>query len=266
MNSELYHHGVLGQKWGIRRYQPYPTGSRKGKYVGAPKFKYKSKIGRYIKVHAKSVSTISAINRGKRVLDGKDYIKKDGDIETLKTLSKSNPTKNPAVNVKIVNKNGSSAAGRVSNCLYCTVAMEMRARGYDVEARRRASGISTKVYGAIFENAKKETSFIPRTKGTSRKEWVKQNYNQLCRNLEKFPDNARGHLSFNWDKVNSGHTLFWEVKNGSVNFYDGQSGKINNMDIFSFSDQYYEYARLDNLKVTDAACYAVVSSKQKGRR
>lgn len=59
--KELYHHGVMGMHWGVRRYQPYPKGYRgDGKFVGTLSNKQQKKFAKRV---ARRASRTTALNR-----------------------------------------------------------------------------------------------------------------------------------------------------------------------------------------------------------
>lgn len=91
-SNELSHHGVLGMKWGIRRYQPYPDGySGDGKYVGpkpgqtvTPKDekrlkKYNTKISSGVK-EAVTTGNKKSLKSLKKVISKSDYDKAYSDL------------------------------------------------------------------------------------------------------------------------------------------------------------------------------------------
>ena len=69
MNNELYHYGVKGMKWGVRRYQNAGANKRRSKKVstGSEKTKERKKIAIFKKVSNEKIKDIdsSTLNRGR---------------------------------------------------------------------------------------------------------------------------------------------------------------------------------------------------------
>lgn len=292
---DIYHHGILGQKWGERNGPPYPLNSSQKssvekkresdnrRYSGEYKIKrYKSPTGELVKsnmiAHIKGLIggtllgpffaigsiAISSATLYKHYGDKKDYSKKEGQYEKISQLKKKDIKTTSEQDVKLTNPRIGQQKGKINNCVCCTIAMEMRNRGYDVQARSSGQGFLASDYKKWFNNVNVRKVDIQKQPRESRKNYMNRAYNEFCNKLEKLGNGASGCALFSYDKlIGGGHSIWFKVENNRVTFYDGQSGKINPDDLFALADPTkFEYARLDKLKLKEEVTSMVVSKKK----
>ena len=75
--NELQHHGILGMKWGIRRYQPYPKGSHAGREVGEAAKKASHMVRSYVQKTASQLKERSAARKAAKEAERKRKILQD---------------------------------------------------------------------------------------------------------------------------------------------------------------------------------------------
>lgn len=207
MSNELYHYGIKGQRWGIRRYQ-----NEDGTYTseGAAR----RRIGdRY---HKDNSAT-----ENKDLGKGVGRYSSDAPLDICKKAERVNGGKTGYTN----------GYNRHRNCCFCAVAYEQISRGKNVRAKAsELGGYGDSIARNLFSNYNKERDYKyyavdvkSMMRGTTKEE-----YSNLCSDILKDGKNTRGTIQVRWKGTNGGHIFNYETRDGKIFFVDGQVSKVMN--------------------------------------
>lgn len=239
--DELYHHGILGQKWGVRRFQ-----EKDGSYTQAGRERYGygpargEKVGIMIPVTpgvaAGLLAVAAGINAAGFTYDAIHNAKVSHDIKkweahraTEKTdpetglKLKDNPNATIKEDMKMVNREYGygifaretwdytvkKAKGHTENCMLCTTALDLKRRGYDVKAGTSDDGY----YASDLKKWYKEE-----------KDATTGKFKDIVNQLKSEPEGSHGNIMVFW-AMGGGHSMFYQIEDGEPIIYDAQSNK-----------------------------------------
>ena len=255
----LAHHGIKGQKWGVRNGPPYPlkegAHSSAEKKAGGP---IATAILGGIAAHIVALAaayaavklSVDAADKRKTKQYNEEYYQKRKD-KTLNDVKRINPeSMSMSKHMATINQDYPKT-GTTQNCMFCTTAMAMRMKGYDVVANKCPDGWSNNNLESTWTGYKMEQ---PKAK----------NAVELTNYLTSQGDGAYGNLVVFWT-LGGGHSLFYHVDNGKVKIYDTQANKEHAIDDFNGTViiPTCQVTRLDNCEPTEMVLGAVKSREGK---
>lgn len=183
---------------------------------------------------------LGAKNRAKAGIDEKDSAGYEGIPKTWQKLpddadvSAVNPTKNK------------------ENCVNCTIAYEMRSRGYAVVAGNPVKSLKNNPFGGW------------KSPDVRKVDASDDALSVIKDDMQGWGDGSRAQVAVIWNQKSktsgiwnieaksAGHSFIAERRKGATVFIDAQTGKEYTDDIFTrFSDNPVEYCRIDNLEMND---------------
>lgn len=267
----LQHHGILGQKWGVRRFQ-----EKDGSYTQAGRERYGygparepknddgDKVGMGIVPAALATAATILAAEGLTTLVGdpihnakvssdirkweENRKKEKTDPETGLKL-KDNPNASVKDDMKMINReygygmfsktffgiDSKKSMGHTENCMLCTTALDLKRRGYDVKAGTSPDGY----YAKDLKNWYKE-----------KKDPTMGRFNSVIEQLNKQPEGSYGNLMVYWAE-GGGHSMFYRIEDSKPVIYDAQSNKTYSISEISSHINYslpgHCFLRTDNL-------------------
>lgn len=247
--TELYHHGIKNQQWGVRNGPPYPLDSETHAKV----------VCGSISEYRKRMNTRNSVEKGLPGA-GQKFISSSYEnhpVESLESLAKiPEGYKLSTVRHEINHPNGEDDKGRHYNCPNCAIAFDMVERGYLVNARPKQNGSNVGDIEKAWVGNRKLTNLGINDFGremydlydaykssnifTSKKAYGKffNAYYSLCNaqkesimdTLKKEPDGSRGILVVGWRmdedpsaRTTAYHAMNYKVEGNRVVFFDAQS-------------------------------------------
>lgn len=226
-SSVLAHHGIEGQKWGVRNGPPYPLDRKTHTKVVREGYKRNRKLLYAGKLSKKKQSGYSHMtNKWERQWQEVFYASNLGTKDNISTmsdeLSKGTDWWNQQgkdgqhyvtdIDVADVNWGGQREPGQSNNCVKCTMALEMRRRGIAATAGRSFFGQLSTSPQYWFDGV------VPyKEKGLD---------NFTDRAIKVLGNNGSAALDFRYPS-GGGHSIYaYFDKNGQFTVADGQSNKI----------------------------------------
>lgn len=138
------------------------------------------------------------------------------------------------------------------NCAYCSIAYDLRSRGYDVKAIEQESQLSVSGIEKLYDGAKifdiqdvyKNATGVDYDKASATKNELLSVFYDELRNQG---EGARGNLCVYWEQ-GGGHSMVYEVENGAVVIRDCQLNakwKLTEYPNWTYADRIF-YIRTDD--------------------
>lgn len=298
-NNELYHHGVQGQKWGVRNAEWYPIdkwkASLKNKDVRTKSGNSTSNSDSNIEEANSRVSSLigKAASIPAYKCGSSDYVTTYAiqAVSSIATVAAYVAIMYAAANsheMSVIKKDYNNrdiddlaSAPKLSKPMSAKDSIKVTNPGYPSEGRTQNCTLCTAamamrekgydVRASVSDDARMSKKIFKETfNSKTEKLKVSKNasYNEMLDGLSKNGDGSYGNLSVAWN-VGGGHSVFWKVENGKTRIYDGQSGmeytaSSNDMRKLwrNINTNGIYYNRLDNCEPTEYVLALVERNKK----